>query len=111
MAAKPQSHKLQRTVAFDLATSERIDEVLAVVMRAPKSYTGEDVAELQGHGGPLVMQRLLAGGADGGRAHGGAGRVHAAGVRGRAHRSVARGVGGGADRARAASGRCARRRR
>lgn len=57
--AKPQSHKLQRTVAYDLATSERIDEVLAVVMRAPKSYTGEDVAELQGHGGALVMQRLL----------------------------------------------------
>ena len=56
---KPQSHKLQRTIAYDLATSERIDEVLAVVMRAPKSYTGEDVAELQGHGGPLVMQRLL----------------------------------------------------
>lgn len=56
---KPQSHKLQRAVAHDLATSERIDEVLAVVMRAPKSYTGEDVAELQGHGGPLVMQRLL----------------------------------------------------
>ena len=56
---KPQSHKLQRTVAYDLRTSERIDEVLAVVMRAPKSYTGEDVAELQGHGGPLVMQRLL----------------------------------------------------
>ena len=28
-------------------------------MRAPQSYTGEDVAELQGHGGPLVMQRLL----------------------------------------------------
>jgi tRNA modification GTPase len=56
---KPQSHKLQRTIAYDLATSARIDEVLAVVMRAPKSYTGEDVAELQGHGGPLVMQRLL----------------------------------------------------
>ncbi len=56
---KPQSHKLQWTVAHDLATSARIDEVLAVVMRAPKSYTGEDVAELQGHGGPLVMQRLL----------------------------------------------------
>ncbi len=56
---KPQSHKLQRTVAYDLTTSERIDEVLAVVMRGPKSYTGEDVAELQGHGGALVMQRLL----------------------------------------------------
>jgi tRNA modification GTPase len=34
--------------------------VLAVVMRAPHSYTGEDVAELQGHGGPLVLQRVLA---------------------------------------------------
>ncbi|HEY2745554.1 MAG TPA: tRNA uridine-5-carboxymethylaminomethyl(34) synthesis GTPase MnmE [Polyangia bacterium] len=56
---KAQSHKLQWTVAYDLATSARIDEVLAVVMRAPKSYTGEDVAELQGHGGPLVMQRIL----------------------------------------------------
>ena len=56
---KPQSHKLQRTIAYDLTTSERIDEVLAVVMRAPKSYTGEDVAELQGHGGALVLQRLL----------------------------------------------------
>ena len=33
---KPQSHKLQWTVAYDLRTSERIDEVLAVVMRAPK---------------------------------------------------------------------------
>ncbi len=56
---KAQSHKLQWTVAYDLTTSQRIDEVLAVVMRAPKSYTGEDVAELQGHGGPLVMQRIL----------------------------------------------------
>jgi tRNA modification GTPase len=56
---KPQSHKLQRAIAYDLATSQRIDEVLAVVMRGPKSYTGEDVAELQGHGGPLVLQRLL----------------------------------------------------
>jgi tRNA modification GTPase len=58
-APKPQTHKLQRAVAYDPATGARIDEVLAVVMRGPKSYTGEDVAELQGHGGPLVMQRLL----------------------------------------------------
>jgi tRNA modification GTPase len=56
---RPQSHKLQRTVAYDLATGERIDEVLGVVMRGPKSYTGEDVAELQGHGGALVLDRLL----------------------------------------------------
>lgn len=56
---RPQSHKLQRAVVHDPATGARIDEVLAVVMRGPKSYTGEDVAELQGHGGPLVLQRVL----------------------------------------------------
>lgn len=36
-----------------------IDEALALVMKAPHSYTGEDVAELQCHGGPYVMKRLL----------------------------------------------------
>jgi tRNA modification GTPase len=41
------------------STGERIDEVLAVVMRGPHSYTGEDVAELQGHGGQLVLARVL----------------------------------------------------
>ena len=34
----------------------RIDEVLAAVMKAPRSYTGEDVVELQCHGGPLVLR-------------------------------------------------------
>ena len=38
---------------------EVIDEVLAMLMRAPHSYTGEDVVELQCHGGPFVMKRLL----------------------------------------------------
>lgn len=56
---RPQTHKLQRGDVHDPATGERIDEVLAVVMRQPHSYTGEDVAELQGHGGALVMQRVL----------------------------------------------------
>ena len=35
-----------------------IDEVLALVMRAPKSFTGEDVVEIQAHGGTLVMEKL-----------------------------------------------------
>lgn len=56
---RPQTHKLTRTIVYDPSTGARIDEVLAVVMRAPHSYTGEDVAELQGHGGPLVLQRVL----------------------------------------------------
>lgn len=37
----------------------RIDDVLAVVMRGPRSFTGEDVAEIHGHGGVMNMARLL----------------------------------------------------
>ncbi len=37
-----------------------IDQGLAIYFKAPHSYTGEDVLELQGHGGPVVMQMLLA---------------------------------------------------
>lgn len=36
-----------------------IDHGLAIYFKAPHSYTGEDVLELQGHGGPVVMQMLL----------------------------------------------------
>ena len=39
---------------------QAIDQVLAFAMRAPASFTGEDVAELQGHGGPHNLERLLA---------------------------------------------------
>ena len=35
-----------------------IDEALIVVMRAPRSYTAEDVVEIQCHGGPLILQTL-----------------------------------------------------
>ena len=33
-----------------------LDEVLVVLMRAPRSYTGEDVVEIHCHGGPFVSQ-------------------------------------------------------
>ncbi len=36
-----------------------IDQGLVVYFAAPRSYTGEDVLELHGHGGPMVMQALL----------------------------------------------------
>lgn len=36
-----------------------IDEVMAVTMRAPRSFTGEDTVEIQCHGGVLVMQKIL----------------------------------------------------
>lgn len=38
--------------------STSIDEALAVVMRAPRSYTAEDVVEIHCHGGPFVLQCL-----------------------------------------------------
>ena len=38
---------------------DNIDQVLAIFFPAPHSYTGEDVLELQGHGGPVVLQMLL----------------------------------------------------
>lgn len=38
---------------------EKLDDVLALVFLAPKSYTGENVVELSCHGGLLVVKRLL----------------------------------------------------
>ena len=35
-----------------------LDEVLVVIMRAPRSYTGEDVVEVHGHGGPLIVHAI-----------------------------------------------------
>jgi tRNA modification GTPase len=42
------------------ARGEAIDQGLALHFPAPNSYTGEDVLELQAHGGPVVLQLLLA---------------------------------------------------
>ena len=36
-----------------------VDDVLATVFRAPKSYTGEDVVEISGHGGQVVAEEIL----------------------------------------------------
>jgi tRNA modification GTPase len=42
------------------ASGEVLDHGLAIHFPAPHSYTGEDVLELQVHGGPVVLQLLLA---------------------------------------------------
>lgn len=39
--------------------SETIDEVLVSVMRAPKTFTGEDTVEINCHGGIFVVKRVL----------------------------------------------------
>jgi tRNA modification GTPase len=54
--------QLQRNVRVGWAVDRaggRLDQVLAFAMRAPASFTGEDVAELQGHGGALNLGKLL----------------------------------------------------
>ncbi len=61
------SHALRRVTVVDPTTRERVDEALCVVMRAPRSATGEDVVELSCHGSPallaMVTRWLIAGGA------------------------------------------------
>ena len=55
------SHVLHHADILDPADSTRrapLDEALVVVMRGPKSYSGEDVVELQCHGGMLILQTV-----------------------------------------------------
>ena len=47
-------------LAFRDADGQVIDKGLAIFFPAPHSFTGEDVLELQAHGGPVVLQLLLA---------------------------------------------------
>ena len=52
------SHKLRRIAVVDPATGERVDQALCAVMRAPGSYTGEDVVELSCHGSPPLLRMV-----------------------------------------------------
>ncbi|HSD41880.1 MAG TPA: tRNA uridine-5-carboxymethylaminomethyl(34) synthesis GTPase MnmE [Burkholderiales bacterium] len=54
----PQPRHASRATFRD-ASGGAIDDGLALYFPAPQSYTGEDVLELQGHGGPVVLQMLL----------------------------------------------------
>jgi tRNA modification GTPase len=47
-------------IPFKQADGSVIDQGIAIWFKGPHSYTGEDVLELQGHGGPIVLQMLLA---------------------------------------------------
>jgi tRNA modification GTPase len=43
----------------DAATDERVDEVLAAYMPAPRTYTRQDVVEINGHGGIVPLRRVV----------------------------------------------------
>ncbi len=55
---KAESHKFYHGFVVGRG-GNTIDEVMAVVMRSPRSYTGEDTVEIQCHGGVLVMKKIL----------------------------------------------------
>jgi tRNA modification GTPase len=46
-------------LAFRDSSGETLDTGIALYFPAPHSFTGEDVLELQGHGGPMVLELLL----------------------------------------------------
>src|SRR5665647_1377487 len=54
------SHRFSFGAICDAAAGEKVDEAMAVFMRAPRTYTREDVLELHCHGGWLVVERVLA---------------------------------------------------
>ncbi|HEY7350116.1 MAG TPA: tRNA uridine-5-carboxymethylaminomethyl(34) synthesis GTPase MnmE [Ktedonobacterales bacterium] len=56
---QPESHRLYYGHAIQPRTGQTLDEALLAFMRGPHSYTAEDVVEIQGHGGPLVLRRIL----------------------------------------------------
>lgn len=64
LAERLSGKQLQPRVAtladFCDSAGQPIDQGLLLYFPAPNSFTGEDVLELQGHGGPVVMQMLLA---------------------------------------------------
>ena len=45
---------------YDNFTGETIDEVMAVYMKGPRSYTAEDVVEIQCHGSVVSLRKILA---------------------------------------------------
>jgi tRNA modification GTPase len=53
------SHRVRFGSMIDPRTGTKLDEVLVTYMRAPHSYTREDVVEISGHGGIGVMARIL----------------------------------------------------
>ena len=54
-----ESHRVVYGHVLDAAGQRRLDEVLLLLMRGPRSFTGEDVVEIHCHGGVMAVQRVL----------------------------------------------------
>ncbi|MFC6275209.1 tRNA uridine-5-carboxymethylaminomethyl(34) synthesis GTPase MnmE [Levilactobacillus tangyuanensis] len=53
------SHTIHYGHIVDPETNEEVDEVMVTVMRAPKTYTKEDIIEINCHGGIVATNRIL----------------------------------------------------
>ena len=58
-ATSPPSHKLMFGKVIDPVSGDTVDEVLVAFMAGPNSYTREDVVDIDCHGGPAPLQRIL----------------------------------------------------
>lgn len=56
---KAESHTIQYGYVYDKKENKKIDEALFLLMRGPRSFTGEDVVEVQCHGGMVVLKQVL----------------------------------------------------
>ncbi len=54
------SHRVMYGHVMDADGAQPIDEVLLLLMKAPRSFTGEDVVEIHCHGGLMAVQQVLA---------------------------------------------------
>lgn len=53
------SNRMYYGNVIDFSTGTTVDQAMAVVFRAPQSFTGEDVVELHAHGNPLLLERIV----------------------------------------------------
>ena len=53
------SHTILYGHVMNETSNERLDEVLILIMEAPRSFTGEDVIEIHCHGGLIAVRRVL----------------------------------------------------
>lgn len=60
LTGKQPAVRMATLADFKAANGAAIDTGILLYFQGPQSFTGEDVIELQGHGGPVVMQMLLA---------------------------------------------------
>ncbi len=54
-----ESHRVYHGFILEKQSEDVIDEVLLIPMKAPSSYTAEDVVEIQAHSGTIVLRTIL----------------------------------------------------